>query len=393
MGIKDWLRSFTGREETTIDATMPLEVGGGGLDESIRRFALDACINMIANIIASTEFRTYENGNEVKEKAYYIYNIAPNKRESGADFWRAVVYRMLYDGYAAVLIRDGQLYLTDSATIDAPDPFGPRRFNISIGSKNIPAREQEVLYFQHNNSRVTAILNGVYKTYGDLIDFSKKNYKVRNAKRGILNIDAPASMTKEEREVRDQLFNVHFKNFFQAERGAVLPLTKGYTYKGEDEGTKGSRPSDTRDITALIYDYLDIVAIALNIPPILIRGHIADSSMAVNNLISFCVNPIVRVIEAESNRKMYAEADYLHRSYVRIDTTKIKVTDITDLAETVDILFRTGTHTVNDNLELLGRERVSDPACDIRYISKNYITSDEAQQAVKGGEKDDGQKN
>ena len=85
---------------------------------------------------------------------------------------------------------------------------------------------------------------------------------------------------------------------------------------------------------------------------------------------SFCINPIAKLIQDEFNRKMYKKKDFLKLSYLKIDTTKIKVVDITKLATALDKLFAIGGLSINDILTILGREPIEEEWANKRFVTK-----------------------
>ena len=120
--------------------------------------------------------------------------------------------------------------------------------------------------------------------------------------------------------------------FFEAEGGAVLPLTNGLKYVEMDGGTQTKGSIEGRDIRAFIDDVFDYVAIAFQVPPQLLKGNVADTDKAVNNFLTFCINPLAELLSDEINRKMYGKRAYLERTYMRIDTSHIRAVDIADVA-------------------------------------------------------------
>ena len=62
-----------------------------------------------------------------------------------------------------------------------------------------------------------------------------------------------------------------------------------------------------RDIRAFIDDIFDFVAIAFQVPPQLLKGNVADTDKAVNNFLTFCINPLAELLTDEINRKCMAK--------------------------------------------------------------------------------------
>src|SRR5690606_33650683 len=134
-----------------------------------------------------------------------------------------------------------------------------------------------------------------------------------------------------------------------------LPLTNGMTFD-ESQNKLTSEVSDGRNIREFIDDIFDFVAIAFQIPPQLIKGNVADMEKAVENFLTFCVNPLAELLADEINRKLYGKQAYLERTYLKIDTTRIKAVNLADVAGALDILLRIGAYSIDDCLRVLGME-------------------------------------
>lgn len=48
--------------------------------------------------------------------------------------------------------------------------------------------ESQVFHFELHDQKIKNLVEGIYKSYGNLIEYSKANYKRSNAKRGTLEI-------------------------------------------------------------------------------------------------------------------------------------------------------------------------------------------------------------
>src|SRR5699024_10888787 len=191
-------------------------------------------------------------------------------------------------------------------------------------------------------------------------------------KKGLLKIDGHYHQTKEkQKELRDLLGN-KFKKWYQAEH-EDLHLEKGLDWEpGEESTIKGEEASYTRDIQQMIIDIFNITAIAFQIPPSLLKGEVADTDKAMDNFLTFCINPLAQLITDEINRKFYSKEEYLSGTYVKLDTSMIRVVGIKEIANALDVLTRIGVNSVNDSLRMLGRATIKEDWADERYITKNY---------------------
>jgi HK97 family phage portal protein len=239
--------------------------------------------------------------------------------------------------------------------------------------------EPDVFHFEFHDSKIEDTIEGLYQSYSKLVAASQSNYKKNNARRGKLNVPTNYPQTDQAQTDLENLLSKKFKRFFEAEGGAVVPLTNGLTYEelSSNIGVKGG--VDSRDIRNLVDDIFDFVAMGFQVPPQLLKGNIADTEKAVNNFLTFCINPLAETITDEINRKLYGKNAFLEKTYVKLDTTRIRAVDITDVANALDVLLRCGANNIDDNLRILGREPLDTEWSKARWMTKNY-------QRIEGGE-------
>jgi HK97 family phage portal protein len=247
--------------------------------------------------------------------------------------------------------------------------------------------ESEVLHFELHNEKIQAVINGLYTAYAKLIEASRKHYLRQNARRGTLTIPTNYPETdKAQQDLRD-LMEKRFKRFFDAEGDAVLPLANGLEYteleNKANTGTKGSQ--EGRDVRGFIDDIFDFVAIALNIPPQLVKGTVADTEKAMDNFLTFCINPLAELISDEVNRKYYGKRAFLERTYLRVNTSMIRSHDIKDIAGALETLLRIGAYSIDDILKVLGMEPLGTDWSTIRWVTKNYQPVTEVVKGTESG--------
>jgi len=382
MGIIDWFRGFNNKDEEKL----VLDVFCLDLAKEVyfRELAIHSSINLIATAISKGGFLTYSSGKEVKKNDYYLFNVSPNQNKTASKFWRDVIYKLLYDNECLIIQVNNQLYVADS--FDKKEyAFKDNRYsNIIVNNYNLSESmfEPNVFYLEWHNKKVINLLRDLDELYEQLIPVALKNYKSRNAKKGFLKIEGHYPQTEEkQKELRDLLGN-KFKKWFEADN-AVLPLEKGLDWEpGEESTIKGEEASYTRDIQQMIIDIFNITAIAFQIPPSLLKGEVADTDKAMDNFLTFCINPLAQLITDEINRKFYSKEEYLSGTYVKLDTSMIRVVGIKEIANALDVLTRIGVNSVNDSLRMLGRATIKEDWADERYITKNY----ESVKEMKGGD-------
>lgn len=380
MGLRDWLgdifrRQQRGDHDQTSFDTLCIDLSEKIL---VRDLAINTAINLIGNAISLSDFNTYKKGQEDKSDIYYKLNVEPNPNYSASRFWKKFVYRLVYDGEVLIIKQRDDYYIADSFVKETRAFYSCRYRDVVVDDFALKRTydEKDVLYFRLYERNIVNIIGALYDDYGKLVEYSKASYKKNNAKRGIVNIPTNYPQTEAAKEKLNKLLNDQIQKFYGAENGAVLPLTNGITY--EDISSDSYKNStDSRDIRNLIDDIFDFTAIGFNIPPALLKGSANDLESTVDRFIKFGVEPFCEMIEDEVNRKFYSKNAYLNNTYMAIDTTKLKATNLGQLANVVDILTRNGVNNIDENRKLLGMEPLRSEESQKRRITKNYEASEE----------------
>lgn len=372
----DWFLSLFDRKTSKLD----LSVGVGRLAAEVfyKDLAVQACVNLIAGTISRAEFQTFEQGKEVRLDNYYLFNVEPNPNRSGAVFWRDVVRKLVYENEALVIQNDRHLYLADSFHVE---PFALREniykdITIDNLQMNRSYTESEVFHFRLHNEQIAEVIDGLYRSYGKLIAAAQQHFKRNNSRRGTVEVPTNWPQTKEAKKELQDLFERKFKTFFEAEGSAVIPLTSGLKYDElpSNIGVKGAADSQVR---AFIDDVIDFVCIGFQVPPKLIKGDVADTSEAMDSLMTFCVNPLCEIVHDEINRKYYGKKKFLERTYVKINTSMIRAHDLKYIAGALETLLRIGGYCIDDILITLGMEPLGEEWSTARFMTKNYAPIEE----------------
>lgn len=385
MGLWDVFKSWFKK-----DGTLNLSVHVGQLTTEIffKELAIQACVNLIANTVARSEFKTYEKGQEAKKDNYYLFNVEPNPNKSASKFWRDVIHHLVYDNECLVIQQGGYFYVADSFNV-TKYAFKDYVYD-SVVVDDFPLSrsyfEPDVFHFELHNQQIRTVIDGLYQSYSKLIAVAQKHYNKQNSRRGKLIVPTDYPQTDEYQKELQKLLNERFKRFFNADGDAVIPLTNGLGYDELENKANSNKGSiEGRDIRAFIDDIFDFVAIAFQVPPQLLKGNVADTDKAVNNFLTFCINPLAELLTDEINRKMYGKKNYLERTYMKLDTSLIKAVDVKDVANALDVLLRIGAFCVDDCLKLLGMEPLNTEWSQARWMTKNY---EPIEKALEGGEKD-----
>lgn len=360
-----------------------------GVDYYYKRLAVDTCINLIANSISRCEFQTFEKGKSVRKNNYYLFNVQPNINQNATEFFHKLATRLVYEQECLVVMIDDQLLIAED--------FIKTEFALKENFyKNVVVNdyklddifyESDVMYFKIRDKKIMNIIDGMYESFGKLLTSSMNYYKRKNNKRFLIKGDFMRGQDAETQEMINAMFETQLKDWFDPNKeGSAFQLQEGYDFSDMSDGTKASSGSAglSRDIASLVDDIFNYVAMAFHVPRGLLKGDVADLEGQIDSFLMFGVTPIIEVIADEVNRKIYKKEEYIERTYLKIDMTKLKITDIGKLSTALDKLFAIGGYTINDIIVELGGEPIDDEYADKRFVTKNYQPVD----LLEGGEVD-----
>lgn len=372
MALWDWFLGLFNKD----DGTVPLDAFMGDIasESFYKDLAIQSCVNLIANAVARSEFLTFDKGKEIKGENYYLFNVEPNLNKASSKFWRDVVHKLVYENECLVIQEAGRFYVADGFEI-LEFAFKENIYkNVIVSDYDLRKTyiESQVFHFELHNQEIKALIEGLYQSYSKLISVGMKNYKKNSSRRGKLEVPTSYMQTEQGQKMLEDLLGNKFKRFFDAEGDSVVPITNGMNYEelkntlGEKSGIGG------RDVRAFIDDIFDFVAMAFQVPPQLLKGNVSDTDKAVKNFLTFCVNPLAELLTDEINRKLYGKKMFLEKTYVKLDTSRIRAVDIKDIASALDILTRIGAYSVDDSLKALGMEPLETEWSQSRWMTKNY---------------------
>lgn len=337
-----------------------------------RELAFESAVNLIANSVAKCEFKIYRKNQLFKDDEYYLWNVEPNKNQNSSEFLKKLINKLYRDNECLVISTDSSEILiadsyekTDYALVN--DLFT----NVTVKDYTFkrPFRMNEVLFFKLNNSDLRGLLNGLHADYGKLYEYSKKAFQKSRGQKGVLSISARAQGDANFEENLRKMMQDRFKPYFDAD-SAVLPLTEGYSYSEQDRKTYNA--DSTRDIRAQVDDMFSFTARAFGIPPVLLLGEVINPTMATNQLLTFCIDPLTDLLMEEINRKRFGRKEYLSGNKVVIDTKTIKHIDLLEVATSIDKLISSGAFCIDEIRMTVGEEPLGTEFGKQHWITKNY---------------------
>lgn len=339
----------------------------------IRELAFWTCVNKIANAVSKCEFKTYYHNKESKGKEYYLWNYEPNQNQNAAGFIYKLIAQLYRKNECLVVEINHRMYVAESYIKEV---YALRDYKFSgISFDGYTLQEtldmSDVMFFELNSTDMRKLMNGMYDSYSKLITYAQNAYQKSRGHKGILNIAGVAQEQDNFNETFEELMSTHFKNFFGKDN-AVLPLFDGYNYQDISQNAKTYSTESTRDIKALADDIFEFTARAFSFPPSLAKGDVQDTTKATDELLTFAVDPLVKMIQQEINRKRNGKDGLKQGNYLKIDTLAVKHVDIFDIATPIDKLISSGAFTINDILQVIGKPKIDEPWADQHFMTKNY---------------------
>lgn len=391
LGFREWLIEKLGgntvKQVSVSDIITDQNVKDAIYEIYLRELAFWTCVNKIANAVSKCEFKTYRGSKEEKGREYYLWNYEPNQNQNATVFLTKLIGTLYRKNEALVVEINQRLYVADDYEKEV---FALRDYQFSgVTFDNYTLSEtlymSDVLFFELNSKDVRKLINGMYNSYSKLITYASNAYKKSRGRKGILNISAMAEQSETFDEEFEELMTNHFKNFFNKEN-AVLPLFEGYDYVDISQNSKTYSTESTRDIKALADDIFDFTARALSFPPSLAKGDVQDTEKATDELLTFVIDPLVKMMQQEINRKRNGYKGFIAGNYTKIETLAVKHIDIFDIATPIDKLISSGAFTINDILEVLGKPKIQEAWADQHFMTKNYSIIQDLLNKIEGSE-------
>lgn len=364
----------------------PVKVSGEGWDGEIAELYADACyrelamwnaIDLIAKSISKCEFKEFQAGKEKKGPEWYRWNIEPNKNQNSTEFLRKLIFMLYYRGDCLVVGEGDQLLVADSFVREPyvlyEDIFSQVTIDDFTFRKSFAG--SEVFYWNMNSlgdgKSIQPVLKLMLESYAKLLAYGMKSYKTSLGNKAIFRYDTiPVPEENKNEWIKNQYEK--FGKFLTADSG-IAAVGKGTDLVSFQPERKASYSTEnTRDIRSMIDDISDFTAKAFGIPPALLRGDVEGISDALDQFLTFCIDPLADMLHEEIVRKSIGRTKVLQGYDLQIDTSAIKHIDIIDAANGIDKLIGSGVCSINDILKLLGRTPINEPWADRHNLTKNY---------------------
>ena len=376
LSLKSFIIDLFNSEVSDENGLLGTVIGEQSASCYYKELAIQISINLIANAISQCTCRTYENGVEVLGESHYILNVRPNINENSTMLWHKAIEQMVYVGEALIVNIKGNLYVADSYTIDEYPIKGNIYSNVTIGdlTLNKKFKQDDVILLRLNNTNVKRLIDNLYKSYGELLEYCIERYKLDNQEKYVLEIDNV--------KVGDRMFNEKFRDVLQEQlqdfldnQKTILPLYKGQTLT---DISKSSNSSNSSDFQELIENLFRTVAQAFQIPVDLIFGKTDNINQVTKQYLTFCIEPIASMMSEELSAKLYdGYTGFIKRNYVKVDTSDIRHIDVLEVGTAVDKILASGVMSINEIRNLIGFNEIEEEYAYKHWMTKNYTLAED----------------
>lgn len=373
-------------ELRNVTDVMCKELLDAALDYQIRELSFWTCVNFVANAIGRCEVRTFREGQEIREREYYLWNVEPNVNQNSTAFWHKAIARLYQDNELLIVPirrRDGLDAVAVADDWDEPE-WTPTRQNEYQNVKvwdftytQKVFREDDVIHLKLNHCDMRPILNGLFDSYLKLVKAAMTAYGWANGQHWKVHVNQIAAGANGWEDTFREMVAKQIKPFLDS-NGAVLPEFDGYRY--ENVGGAASGPKDTRDIKAMIEDTFSFTARGFQLADVLIRGDVEATGDAKQRTLTSGIDPICDQFSEEGTRKRYGYEAWAAGSYLRMDSSSIEHFDLFGQAANIEKLLGSGW-SLNDIRRAAGEQPINEPWADEHLITKNIGRLDLAEQA------------
>ena len=379
-----WLAGGRARSPTTVEVSCS-ELLAAAQEFQLRDLCFWICANMIANAVGRCEFRTFRDGEEIREREYYLWNTEPNVNQNSTAFLHKLVSKLLADGEALIIStrrREGYdaLVVADSYLLGDQYPSKQNEYSgVQVGSLiyDKTFRESEVLHLRLNHVNVRPVLDGLYSAYWKLINAAMKRYAWDKGQHWKVHVNQLASGADDFKQNFATMIQEQVKVFFDSD-GTILPEFDGYLYTNESKASA----VELADIQSQMKDIFDFTAKALQIPAVLVDGSVQGTEDAQSRFLTGCIAPICDQLQEEINRKRYGYDAMRRGSYLTIDTSNVRHFDMFANAANVEKLVGSGVFSINNVLRAAGLPEIPEAWANEHYLTKNIATLGEAATAL-----------
>lgn len=342
---------------------------------SFRELALHIAISYIANTLSKCEIKTYRDGEEVREKLFYMLNVSPNANENSSQFINKFIERYYYNGEALLVPHEDMILCADNFDVDETNPLKEFVYqNVTFGAHQVKRKYKasEVFHLKLDNQNVRSLVDLLYTQYGEVMNLALQTFKRTNGKKYKLILEQYRAGDPDFAEMFNNVIRDQLKTFLENDN-SVYPQFKGMDLQEFGAAT----PTNSADIIAIRKEVFETTAQAFKIPLSMMYGNITNMNEIVKVYLSICIDPLADMIGEELTRKYYSYDEWKRGCYIEVDTTCINHIDILEVADKVDKLVGCGVGNIDEVRNRIGWKPLNTEFSQSYFMTKNYALAEE----------------
>ena len=350
---------------------------------SFRELALHIAISYIANTLSKCEIKTYVDGEEVKEKLYYMLNVSPNANENSSQFINKFIEKYYYQGQALLVPNNDTILCADEFDIDDTNPLKEYLYyNITFGMHQMKKKYKasEVFHLKLDNQNVRSLVDLIYTQYGEVMNLALQTFKRTNGKKYKLILEQYRAGDPAFAETFENVIKAQLKTFVENDN-SVYPQFKGMDL----QEFSTAAPTNANDIIAIRKEVFETTAQAFKIPLSMMYGNITNMNEIVKVYLSICIDPLADMISEEFTRKYYTFDEWKRGCRIEVDTSCINHIDILEVADKVDKLVGCGVGNIDEVRKRIGWNPLNTEFSQSYFMTKNYALAEDVLRNIEAG--------
>lgn len=336
-------------------------------DTHLRQSALDTVVGKIIASMVSVKFKTHD------QKLNYTLNVKSNKNMSATAFKTKLVKQMLLEGEALVLNINNQFYVADSFHCNKEKEMSEYTYEqivINNFSMYKTYRSSEVFHFKYHNEDLKMFIGQLNESYARLFDRLIDVHMREQQIRLFANFKFLRSSSKTQQEQFDEFQNylAGVKSQVEKESVAILPKQEDYELDERSQSFLGRSVTELGDLENM---YVKQVANALQVPPLLFSGDLADISQHKDSFITYCIKPLADIITTEINAKYFSYKDFNDKKQLKYNLIPLLYNSELEMAKDIKTAMESGNWTMNHINDLLDRDIEETELANKRFITRN----------------------
>ena len=368
---------FNRNADTAFDTEI-ISAGATGGRIHLQETALETVVTYVTDRASLVILRSEE------EKLHHRWNVKPNPYQNAQEFKRKFIRQMLIDG-ESLIVQEGApdyyLHIADSYTEERVSlneiVYKDIEVDgISFGDK--PA--DEVYMLKYKNEKVSKWIRQLDDNYVDLFNRLVEIQKLQSQLRIYPKFKTMGSKNRDS-QAKFMEFLKSFQTAVEEKQVVIAPTQDDYDINENKSAFKGFNIDEVSKMEAI---YLSNVCRLYGISPTLFNGELADIEQHRDDFIRF-VHSVMQIVSTEINSKYFAEGEKEYsEKQVRLILFFMEYNSALDASKDIEKAIGSGVYTINDVLEMQGRDKVDDEHADRRFLTRNIGTIEEAD--LKGGE-------